>query len=184
MPPTAPSSNSSHCPIERASSHRHRTSPPPTRCHLTTLRDRRIVAADLPLSTATDTKNKRYRITDSYLRFWPAFLERGIPLVERGRNDLALSRIERSWTSWRGRAVEPLVRASLLRLLPNQDWPDTEEIGGWWNRAKHTARDTTPEPCAEVRRALADVLGAIQARDDYDAGQDTGLGGTDDRHSA
>ncbi|WP_316575839.1 hypothetical protein [Nocardia canadensis] len=55
------------------------------------MRDKRIVAADLPPSNATDTKNKRYRITDSYLRFWPAFLERGIPLVERGRGDLALA---------------------------------------------------------------------------------------------
>ncbi|TLQ43740.1 DUF234 domain-containing protein [Streptomyces marianii] len=34
--------------------------------------------------------------------------------LERGRGDLALERIERSWTTWRGRAVEPLIRESLL----------------------------------------------------------------------
>jgi hypothetical protein len=31
----------------------------------------------------------------------------------------ALERIERSWTTWRGRAIEPVVRESLLRLLPD-----------------------------------------------------------------
>ncbi|MFE6924676.1 ATP-binding protein [Nocardia sp. NPDC057663] len=121
---------------------------------LKTLQDKRIVAADLPLSTIADTKNKRYRITDSYLRFWLAFLERGIPLVERGRGDLALSRIERSWTSWRGRAVEPLIRASLLRLMPDQNWPDTEEIGGWWNRANNPEIDLVGTDRAPVAKAV------------------------------
>jgi uncharacterized protein len=77
---------------------------------------------------------KRYRIADPYLRFWLAFIQRAIPLIERGRGDLALERIEQSWTTWRGRAVEPLVRDSLLRLLPDVDWPGTEAVGGWWNR--------------------------------------------------
>ena len=101
---------------------------------LRTLIDKRVLAADLPLSTKSDTKNKRYRIADPYLRFWLAFAPRLLPLVERGRGDVALARIERSWTSWRGRAVEPLIRESLLRLLPDETWPDTEAVGGWWNR--------------------------------------------------
>ncbi|MEU6380309.1 ATP-binding protein [Streptomyces sp. NPDC046909] len=108
---------------------------------LNTLRTKRVLAADLPLSTKSDTKNKRYRIADPYLRFWLAFLQRGIPLIERGRGDLALQRIERSWTTWRGRAVEPIVRESLLRLLPNDDWPGTETIGGWWNRQNNPEID-------------------------------------------
>lgn len=41
----------------------------------------RVLASDMPLSTKPDNKNKRYRIADPYLRFWLAFLERGIPLV-------------------------------------------------------------------------------------------------------
>lgn len=108
---------------------------------LHTLQAKRIVAADLPLSTKPDSKNKRYRIADSYLRFWLAFLERGIPLIERGRGDVAWERIERSWTSWRGRAVEPVVREALLRLLPDDRWPDTEAVGGWWNRQNNPELD-------------------------------------------
>ncbi|MEV6506090.1 ATP-binding protein [Streptomyces sp. NPDC051642] len=108
---------------------------------LNTLLTKRVLAADLPLSTKADTKNKRYRIADPYLRFWLAFLQRGIPLIERGRGDLALERIERSWTSWRGRAIEPVVRESLLRMLPNAAWPETEAVGGWWNRQNNPEID-------------------------------------------
>ncbi|MFD6112796.1 ATP-binding protein [Streptomyces yangpuensis] len=108
---------------------------------LNTLPAKRVLAADLPLSVKADSKNKRYRIADPYLRFWLAFLQRGIPLIERGRGDLALERIERSWTAWRGRAVEPVVRESLLRLLPDEMWPRTEAVGGWWNRQNNPEID-------------------------------------------
>lgn len=39
----------------------------------------------------------------------------------------------------RGRAIEPVVRASLERLLPDQQWPAVREVGGWW------PRNNTPE---------------------------------------
>ncbi|WP_406374351.1 AAA family ATPase [Streptomyces sp. NBC_00647] len=108
---------------------------------LALLQTKRVLAADLPLSGKPDSKNKRYRIADPYLRFWLAFLARAIPLIERGRGDLAWERIERSWSTWRGRAVEPLIRESLLRLMPNDEWPETEAIGGWWNRRNNPEID-------------------------------------------
>ncbi|MFF4790754.1 DUF234 domain-containing protein [Streptomyces sp. NPDC001276] len=54
---------------------------------------------------------------------------------------LALERIERSWTAWRGSAVEPVIRESLLRLLPDERWPETEMVGGWWNRQNNPEID-------------------------------------------
>ncbi|MGO4616908.1 ATP-binding protein [Nocardia sp. 2YAB30] len=142
---------------------------------LNMLRDKRIVASDLPLSTKPDTKNKRYRIADSYLRFWLAFLQRGIPLIERGRGDLALARIERSWTAWRGRAIEPLVRESLLRLLPNDRWPETEAVGGWWNRQNNPEIDLIGADREPIASAIQ-FVGSIKwledrpfDRHDYDA---------------
>ncbi|NEW40082.1 ATP-binding protein [Nocardia cyriacigeorgica] len=142
---------------------------------LSMLQAKRIVAADLPLSTKSDTRNKRYRIADPYLRFWLAFLQRGIPLIERGRGDLALNRIERSWTTWRGRAVEPLIRASLLRLLPDDRWPTTESIGGWWNRQNNPEIDLIGADREPTARAVH-FLGSIKwledrpfDRHDYDA---------------
>lgn len=142
---------------------------------LNMLQDKRIVAGDLPLSTKPDTKNKRYRIADPYLRFWLAFLERGIPLIERGRGDVALNRIERSWTTWRGRAIEPLVRESLMRLLPDARWPDTEAVGGWWNRQNNPEIDLVGADREPVARAVH-FVGSIKwledrpfDRHDYDS---------------
>lgn len=142
---------------------------------LNTLQDKRIVAADIPLSTKPDSKNKRYRIADSYLRFWLAFVQRAIPLVERGRGDLALERIERSWTTWRGRAVEPLIRESLQRLLPDDRWTDTEAVGGWWNRQNNPEIDLIGADREPVAGAVQ-FVGSIKwledrpfDRHDYDA---------------
>ncbi|WP_040776444.1 ATP-binding protein [Nocardia pneumoniae] len=132
---------------------------------LNTLQDKRIIASELPLSTKSDTKNKRYRIADSYLRFWLAFLQRGIPLIERGRGDVALTRIERSWTTWRGRAIEPLVRESLLRLLPDERWPDTEAVGGWWNRQNNPEIDLVGADREPVARAIH-FIGSIKWLED------------------
>ena len=46
--------------------------------------EKRVVAGDFPLSTVSDTRNRRYRIADSYLRFWLAFGAQALPLAERG----------------------------------------------------------------------------------------------------
>ncbi|MFI1367364.1 ATP-binding protein [Streptomyces griseochromogenes] len=132
---------------------------------LSTLLDKHVLAADDPLSTKPDTKNRRYRIADPYLRFWLAFLDRGIPLVERGRGDLLIKRIERSWTSWRGRAVEPVVRDSLMRLLPDDAWPDTEAVGGWWNRQNNPEIDLIGADRTPVARNLH-FAGSIKWLDD------------------
>ena len=59
--------------------------------------------------------------------------------VERGRGDLALARITAGFEAWRGRAIEPVVRASLERLLPDEQWPAVNRLGGWW------PRNNTPE---------------------------------------
>ena len=128
---------------------------------LRTLESKRIVETDLPLSTSSDTKNKRYRISDPYLRFWLAFLRRAIPFVERGRSDVALDRIERSWTTWRGRAVEPLVRESLMRLLPDSDWPKTEAVGGWWNRQNNPEVDLVGAEPTPTARQVA-FIGSVK----------------------
>lgn len=128
---------------------------------LATLIAKRVVAADLPLSTKPDNKNRRYRVSDEYLRFWLAFLRRGIPEAERGRGDLVVDRIAASWTSWRGRAVEPLIRESLARLLPDSQWPETEAVGGWWNRQNNPEVDLVAADRAPVA-ARIDFVGSIK----------------------
>lgn len=108
---------------------------------LAELRTKEMIADELPLSTASDTRNRRYRIADPYLRFWLGHLRHAIPLIDRGRSDVAFRQVEESWQTWRGRAVEPIVRDSLAGMLPNDHWPDTEAIGAWWNRQNNPEVD-------------------------------------------
>lgn len=105
------------------------------------LEAKRVVAVDLPLSARSSGTERRYRIADPYLRFYLAFLKRGLPLVERGRGDLALLSIERSWQSWRCTAVEPVVREALLRMLPSLGLPEVATVGGWRTRSNNVEID-------------------------------------------
>lgn len=106
---------------------------------LAVLSDKRVVAADEPLSCRTAAKDKRWRVADPALRFWLALVEPSLDDIDRGRPDLAAARFENQFPSWRGRAVEAVVREGLARLLPDDDWPDARQIGGWW------PRNNTPE---------------------------------------
>jgi uncharacterized protein len=103
------------------------------------LQAKRVIAADHPLSTVVAAKDKRWRIADPGLRFWLAFVEPSLGDIERGRPDLAVDRFTTGYEAWRGRAIEPVVRASLERLLPDAQWPKVRRVGGWW------PRNNTPE---------------------------------------
>jgi hypothetical protein len=127
---------------------------------LETLTDKRIVAAELPLSTKP-SKERRYRITDPYLRFWLRFLGRAMPEIERGRGDLTLDRIRRDWTTWRGRAIEPLLREALARRLPDNDLPAAPAIGGYWTRNNHVEIDIVGADRERIARQLL-FVGSIK----------------------
>jgi AAA+ ATPase superfamily predicted ATPase len=131
---------------------------------LRTLEDKRLVAVDTPLSTRRGDKDRRYRVADPYLRFWFSFLERGLPEVERGRGRLVAEAIERGWTSWRGRAVEPLIREALARLLPDEQWPEAREVGGWWPRTNNPEVDLVAADRPAPARQLS-FAGSIKWHD-------------------
>ena len=100
---------------------------------LTTVK--RAVSADRPVSLKSGN-DPRYRVTDSYLRFWLRFIEPSLPDIARGRPDLALARIRDSWPDFQGRAVGPIIRASVERLvLDDPDLGGTGVIGGFWTRS-------------------------------------------------
>ncbi|MBF6240771.1 hypothetical protein IU474_27365 [Nocardia otitidiscaviarum] len=58
-------------------------------------------------------------------------------MVRRGRSKAGYELFARRWTSWRGKAVEPLVRDALelAALAGAVPWKDVTAVGGWWNRA-------------------------------------------------
>ncbi|MFD4241244.1 ATP-binding protein [Streptomyces sp. NPDC058525] len=119
------------------------------------LTEKRVVAAELPLSLR-QSKERRYRVADPYLRFWLAFLDPHMAEIERMRGDLTLGRIQEQWTSWRGRAIEPLVRESLARLLPA-----APAIGGYWTRSNDVEIDLVGADRQPVAKKLI-FLGSVK----------------------
>ena len=66
-----------------------------------------------------------------------------------------------SWTDWRGRAVEPLVREALARLLPAQGIPAAPVIGGYWTRSNDVEIDIVGADREPVARQLL-FLGSVK----------------------
>lgn len=123
---------------------------------LQTLTGKRVVAAERPLSTRPSHET-RYRVADPYLRFWLAFLGPYLHEVERGRGDRVLRRIEASWTSWRGRAIEPVVREGIDRLSDDQRPHGAAVVGAYWTRTNDPEIDIVLADRAPVAKAITGV---------------------------
>jgi uncharacterized protein len=121
---------------------------------------KRVIAAELPISLRP-SRERRYRVADPYLRFWLAFLEPHMAEIERMRGDLTLARIKQQWTSWRGRAIEPLVRESLARILPDSGLPAAPAIGGYWTRSNDVEIDLVGADRQPVAQQIL-FLGSIK----------------------
>ncbi|WP_350277698.1 DUF234 domain-containing protein [Kribbella sp. HUAS MG21] len=126
--------------------------------HLLTAK--RVVEAVTPLSTRP-SKERRYYVADPHLRFWLAFLGPHLTEVERGRGDLTLARIRTSWSSWRGRAVEPVVRESLFRLRDGGLPDGTGAIGGYWTRTNDPEIDLVAADHGPVAKHVT-AVGSIK----------------------
>ena len=97
--------------------------------------EKHILAVDQPLSTRAG-RPALYRVADSNLRLYLATLRQAEEQARRGRPETAFRLIERRWSAWRGKAVEPLIREALELAATAGDlpWPDVQAVGGWWNR--------------------------------------------------
>lgn len=126
---------------------------------LRTLVAKRVVEAAVPLSTRP-SRETRYSVVDPYLRFWLTFLGPHLAEIERGRGDLVLRRIDTSWASWRGRAIEPVVREALRRspdVLPT----GTAAVGGYWTRTNDPEVDLVGGDREPVARRVT-VVGSVK----------------------
>ncbi|HUW88527.1 MAG TPA: DUF234 domain-containing protein [Candidatus Paceibacterota bacterium] len=120
------------------------------------LTDKRIVVAEVPLSTRI-SKETRYRIADPYIRFWLSFLGPNLAEIERGRGDRVLEKIRTSWTSWRGRTIEPIIRESIERI-PNPRQPDVSAVvGAYWTRTNQPEIDLIVADRGRVASAILEV---------------------------
>jgi uncharacterized protein len=96
---------------------------------------KRVLAIDEPLSIRPG-KPALYRVADTNMRLYLAMGRSAQELARRGRTADACRMVRRRWSAWRGRAVEPLVRESVLIACRSGStpWPLAEVVGGWWNR--------------------------------------------------
>lgn len=94
---------------------------------------KRVIASERPMS-ARSSKDTRYYVNDPYLRFYLRFIDPSLVDLQRGRHRLVINRIVRDWRSYIGAAVEPFVRSSIERLLPDAALPKAEKVGGYWTR--------------------------------------------------
>nr|WP_083828248.1 MULTISPECIES: DUF234 domain-containing protein [Protofrankia] len=114
----------------------------------------------VPLSTQP-SRETRYVVADPYLRFWLTFLGPNLAEIERGRGDLVRARIASSWSTWRGRAIEPVIRESLRRLPPGPLPDGTNVIGGYWTRTNNPEIDIVGADRAPVARRVT-LVGSIK----------------------
>ncbi|EST38330.1 ATPase [Streptomycetaceae bacterium MP113-05] len=117
--------------------------------------EKRVLSVDQPLSTRPG-KPALYHVADSNLRLYLAALRAAQEQARRGRPGAAFRLVERRWTTWRGRAVEPLIRealelAAIQGALP---WDGVETVGGWWNRRFDPEIDLIGADRAPVARHL------------------------------
>lgn len=138
---------------------------------LALLAEKRIVRRTTPYAEPSSNKVPRYAITDPYLRFWLRFVQSGIELIARGRSDLAVARIEEGWGAYRGRAIEPLVQASIERMLPDPQLGDARFVGAFWTKDNRVEVDLVGgrEP---GRAKTVDFVGSIKWRDRGQFGRD------------
>lgn len=78
-----------------------------------------------------------------------------------GQGDLTLARIRENWTGWSGRAVGPLVREALARILPDDRLPVAPSVGGYWTRTNDVEIDIVGADRAPIARELL-FVGSIK----------------------
>ena len=127
------------------------------------LSGKRLVAAGRPLSTRA-SRETRYRVNDPYLRFWLTFVEPQMQRIERGGGREVLARVERSWESWRGRVIEPVVHEGLERMaIRCGPHGETGVVGSYWTRTNNPEIDVVIADTSPVAASIY-AVGSIKWR--------------------
>lgn len=125
---------------------------------------KRVVRRLTPYSARAAPKTALWEIVDPYMRFWLRFVNRRVDLIERGRGSLLLEEFRRAWPSFRGRAIEPVVRDSLERLLPDaKRFGAARYAGGYWNRTGAIEVDLVGGDAWPVAKRVA-FVGSVKWR--------------------
>ncbi len=136
--------------------------------------EKRLLAADEPLSIRPG-KPMLYRVADSNLRFYLAIGRAAQEWSRRGRPASGVTLLHRRWASWRGRAVEPVIRDALSLAASELPWPEATAVGAWWNRAFKPEIDLVGADRAPVARQLCYAGSVKWLERPFDAHDHAGL---------
>ena len=103
-------------------------------------------------------------VADSSLRFYLAIGRAAHDLSKRGRAEAAAGLVTRRWPSWRGRAVEPVIREALSLAVADLPWPEAAAVGGWWKVQPGRRRPGLPGSALFGRAAEVALLDQLVAR--------------------
>lgn len=126
---------------------------------------KKVVYRAIPHSAPVTKNVTRYFVLDPHLRFWLKFLASGIEEVDRGRGDLVGSAIEAEWTDYRGHAIEPIIRDSLERLLPDERFAAARYIGGYFTRSNDVEVDLVGLAKPPGKSRKVEFVGSIKWRE-------------------
>ncbi len=134
-----------------------------TRTLDTLVNEKRVVAVDRPLSGKA-SRNALYRVSDPYLRFWLRFIGPGLELLYRERGDVLTAQIADHWSTYRGQAIEPEVRAAVERMLPDERFGDACFVGSYWTRTNDVEVDLVGGRTATAPTSVS-FLGSLKWRE-------------------
>ena len=113
-----------------------------TRALKTLSEEKQLITQEVPAWAKPTGRLRRWRITDTYLRFWFRYIHGNVERISRGRADIAWEYFQRDWLSWRGRAIEPIVRESVSRLATSDErFAQVHNVAAWWTRDGATEVD-------------------------------------------
>lgn len=131
---------------------------------LHTLAQKRIVSRQTPFADRRGARLSRYAIADPYLRFWLRFIAPDLPLLERRRGDVVAARIMEDWSMFRGHAIEPIVRASIERMLPDERFGgEARFVSSYWTRTHDVEVDLVGHD-EQSKPTTAPFIGSIKWR--------------------
>jgi uncharacterized protein len=130
---------------------------------LAMLVEKRAVERERPYS-ADPSKLTHYRIEDAHLRVWARYVAPNMPAIERGAGNAAVGRVLADWEAWKGQAVEPIIRESVLRLaLRDELLSSVAHVGRWWRRDGQTEIDLVIGDRVPVAKSIL-AIGSIKWR--------------------
>ena len=95
------------------------------------IHEKHVIEARRPISTAA-SRDTRYEISDPFLRFYMRFIEHHRGEIERGRGRVIAPLILRDWSTYRGKAIEAVIRRALEALIPDVRLGDAAVVGAYW----------------------------------------------------